>query len=430
MNEVETTTIGSPETRRFKPRLASNLLLWSVLAFCVAGIVWAATTEIDRTIRGTGRVIPSSQLQIVSNLEGGVVDDILIKTGDTVTAGASLIQMSPIIGSSELGSGQASIEALVVKSARLEAEVSGYTPNFVGAGADVERSLYNARQAELRALSGSSAAQVEQARRAVAEAQSVLAARQSQMRQAQSEINLIAPLVEQGYEPRLSLIKIESQLSTARSEVAAASAAVGRANAQIAEAQANYSRQIQDWRSRAANELSQVRAELSARRKTLPALADRLRRTTITAPVAGKINRVMITTRGATAAPGIPLVEIVPSEDNLLIEAMIVPQDIGTVRMNQKATINISAYDSAVYGKMTGKVISISPDAIVNEKTGESFYLVRVRTDNNALITPKGVKLAIGPGMTAEVDLLGDKRTVLSYLFTPVTKVSGDAFRE
>jgi membrane fusion protein, adhesin transport system len=424
--------IGQADTngRRFKPRLASNLLLWGVLGFCVAGIGWAATTEIDRTVRGQGRVIPSSQLQIVSNLEGGVVDDILIKTGDSVSAGTALIQMSPIIGTSELGSGQASIEALVAKSARLEAEVAGTSPVFVGAGADVERTLYNARQAELRSLAATSSAQVEQARRAVSEAQSVMAARQAQVRQAQSEINLIGPLVAQGYEPRLSLVKIESQLATARSEVSAASASVGRANAQIAEAQANYSRQVQDWRSRAANELSQVRAELSARRKTLPALADRVRRTTITAPVAGKINRVMVTTKGATATPGSPLVEIVPSEDNLLIEAMIMPQDIGTVRMNQKATINISAYDSAVYGKMTGKVISISPDAIVNEKTGESFYLVRVRTDTSALVTPKGQKLAIGPGMTAEVDLLGDKRAVLSYLFTPVSKVSGDAFRE
>jgi membrane fusion protein, adhesin transport system len=430
MTEDENKGQSISHGRRFKPRLASNLLLWGVLGFCVAGIAWAATTEIDRTVRGQGRVIPSSQLQIVSNLEGGVVDDILIKTGDSVAAGTALIQMSPIIGTSELGSGQASIEALVTKSARLEAEVSGTSPVFVGAGVDVERALYNARQSELRSLAATSSAQVEQARRAVSEAQSVMAARQAQVRQAQTEINLIGPLVAQGYEPRLSLVKIESQLATARSELSAASAAVGRANAQIAEAQANYSRQVQEWRSRAANELSQVRAELNARRKTLPALADRVRRTTITAPVAGKINRVMVTTKGATATPGSPLVEIVPSEDNLLIEAMIMPQDIGTVRMNQKATVNISAYDSAVYGKMAGKVISISPDAIVNEKTGESFYLVRVRTDTSALVTPKGQKLAIGPGMTAEVDLLGDKRTVLSYLFTPVSKVSGDAFRE
>jgi adhesin transport system membrane fusion protein len=423
--------------KRMRPRLVSNFLLWTVLAFCAAFIIWASLTKIDRTVRGQGRVIPSSQLQVVSNLEGGIVDDILVKTGDTVAAGAPLMQLSPVIGSAELGSGQASVESLLVKVARLEAEITGRSPSFgsynnptMQSQIEVERALYRARQAEISSIRSAANARTEQARRAMAEAQATLAARRSVQRQAQDELGLIRPLVEQGYEPRMTLTKAESQAATASSEVAAASAAVSRSMAAISEANADYARQMQDWRSRAATELATARTELDARRQMLPALTDRVRRTTILAPVAGRINRVFMTTRGSSAAPGSPLVEIVPSEDNLLVEALVNPRDIGTVKIDQPATVSITAYDSGVYGKLKGKVAGISPDAIINERTGESHYLVRVRTSANALVTASGQRLAIGPGMTAEVDLLGDKRTVMSYFFSPVTKMANEAFRE
>jgi membrane fusion protein, adhesin transport system len=423
--------------QRMRPRFASNLLLWTVLAFCAAFIAWAAMTEIDRTVRGQGRVIPSSQLQVVSNLEGGIVDDILVRTGDIVAQGAPLIQMNPVIGSAELGSGQASIAALMAKIARLEGEITGRAPAFgpiAAPGAEsqieIERALYRARQAELSSMSQAARARTEQARRALSEAQSNLSARESVKRQAASEMAILRPLVDQGYEPQMSLIKAESQAATAASEAAAAYSAVGRAQAQLSEANADFMRQSQDWRSRAATELATARADLGARRTMMPALSDRVRRTTITAPLAGRINRVFVTTKGATAAPGSPLVEIVPSEDNLLIEAMVDPKDISSVRMEQKARVSITAYDSAIYGKMDGKVVSISPDAIVEERTGRSHYVVRVRTNQKGLVGPNSNLLPIGPGMTTEVSLLGDKRTVLSYVFNPVTKLANAAFRE
>lgn len=162
----------------------------------------------------------------------------------------------------------------------------------------------------------------------------------------------------------------------------------------------------------------------------LPALTDRLRRTDVTAPVSGRINRVLVTTTGAAVAPGSALVEIVPSNDGLLIEALVSPKDIGSVRLTQPARANITAYDSAVYGSLDALVISISPDAIINEKTGDSFYLVRVKTARTSLDDRRGRPLPIGAGMTAEVDLLGERRLILSYFFSPITKVADDAFRE
>ncbi len=423
--------------RRFAPKLGPNLLLWLVLGFVAVAILWAALTEIDRTVRGTGRIIPSSQLQIISNLEGGIIDAILVKTGQTVKAGDTLVRLDPTETGSELGSGSATVAALIAKVERLEAEISGRAPRFLSSNdtealrqTEIERALYNARMAELSGIRGAAVARINAASRAVSEAESMLASRQAAARATQSELDAVRPLVLNGIEPALSLTKAQGAAQSASSEAAAASAAVARARAGVAEAQASYSQQVQDWKSRSANELTAAKAELSARQSMMPALSDRVDRRTVTAPVNGRINRVLVTTVGGTVQPGSPMVELVPSEDGLLVEAMVSPKDIASVRTGQKAKVSLTAYDSAVYGSLKGRVVAISPDAIVNEKTGESHYLVRVRTSENALKAPSGRKLPIGVGMVADVSLLGDKRTVLSYLLTPITRLSEEAFRE
>jgi adhesin transport system membrane fusion protein len=153
-------------------------------------------------------------------------------------------------------------------------------------------------------------------------------------------------------------------------------------------------------------------------------------RTVLRAPLPGRINRVLVSTVGASVSAGQPLVEIVPSDESLLVETQVLPEDISFVRMGQDARVAITAYDRAVYGALEGEVIGISPDAIAEEKTGRTYYLVRVRTRSNALRGPDGRPMAIGPGMVAEVDLLGDTRTVLQYLLTPLTRMSERAFRE
>ena len=150
----------------------------------------------------------------------------------------------------------------------------------------------------------------------------------------------------------------------------------------------------------------------------------------VKAPLPGRINRVLVTTVGGVVAPGAPLVELVPSEESLLIEVAILPQDIAFVRMNQDAKVNITAYDSSIYGSLEGTVVAISPDAVLNEQTGQSFYTVEVRTRSNALKSRDGRPLPIGSGMVADVSLLGDKRSILSYLFSPITRLGERAFRE
>jgi adhesin transport system membrane fusion protein len=424
-------------TDRIKPRTASNVLLWVVLAAFVSFVIWAAVTELDRTVRGMGRIVASSQLQTVSNLEGGVVEAILVRTGQQVRAGQEIVLLDRTATGSELGSGEAQIGSLAVKIARLQAEVAGRTPVYPAAAnpvianqIQIERSLHASRMAELGSVVNAGQARILQARRAVQEAEAAYQARISAREARANEVRILRPLVERGIEPRLSLSNAESGLAVATSEAASAAATISRAQASISEAVAALNQQRQDWRSLAANELATAQAELSARRSSLPALAERVARTTVKAPLAGTVNRVLVTTVGAAISPGAPLVEIVPSEETLLVETLIRPQDIGTVRMGQKAKVNVTAYDPSVYGGLDGVVTAISPDAVLNERTGESFYTVQVRTNSDALKDKQGKPLQIGTGMVADVSLLGDKRTVLEYILSPLTKLKNTAFRE
>jgi len=423
---------------RVKPRVASTVLLWLIVGFFVIFVIWAALAKLDRTVRGPGRIIATSQLQTVSNLEGGVVLQILARVGQIVKAGEPLVRLDPTQTGAELGSGESSTGSLRVKIARLRAEVLGREPVYpapanaaIAEQIEIERALHAARMQELAALTGAASARGVQAQRAVAESESAYAARVSASAQRKTELDTIAPLVAKGIEPRLSLSQAESAASVAASEAAQASASIARAQAGVAEARATLAQARQDWRARAADELATAQAELAQRMSTIPALRARADRTVVRAPLAGRINRVLVTTIGAAVSPGAPIAEISPSRDSLLVEARLRPEDIARVAIGQKARVNITAYDSSVYGSMDGKVESISPDAIVDEKTDTSYYIVHVRTDERALKDRKtGQLLPIGTGMTAEVNLLGDPRTVLQYILTPITRLGERAFRE
>jgi membrane fusion protein, adhesin transport system len=424
-------------TTKIKPRAASNMLLWLIVAFVVAFFLWAGLTELDRTVRGQGRVVPSSQLQVVSNLEGGVVQDILVHAGQQVRAGDELIRLDRTATGAEYGSGEATLSALTIKIARLEAEVGGREPVYPAVNdpalADqirIEQSLHAARMADLSALTGAGTARISQAERAVAEAEASYQSRASAYQQRRSEARLIRPLVERGIEPRLSLIQAESAADIAQSDMQAASAVIARGRAGIAEARSAVAQARQEWRAQAGTDLATAQAEYSARRRALPALADRAQRTVLRAPLAGRINRVLVTTRGGSIRPGEPVVEIVPSNESLLIEAQVRPADIAFVRIGQAARVAITAYDRSLYGVLEGSVVTISPDATLNERTGESYYTVKVRTNMNFLRDRNGTAMPIGVGMTAEVDLLGDKRTILQYILSPIARLGETALRE
>lgn len=422
---------------RIKPKAVSNLLLWLIGGFVVAFLLWASIVKLDRTVHAPGRVIPSSRLQVLSNYEGGIVSQILVRAGDLVRRGQPLIRLDRTQAGAELGSSEATVGALQTKIARLEAEIAGRSPIYPNAATPeiaeqigIEKSLHSARMSDLASLSSAARAREEQARRAVAEARFVYDARVSARDSALRQLEMMRPLVQRGIEPQLTLIQMENSAAVAGSDAAQALASIARAQSAVAEARASLTQVLGAWRAQAGADLATAQGELAARRQAMPALTAKLNRSTLTAPVDGRVNRVLVSTIGATIGAGQPIVEVVPGADALTVEALVAPKDIASVRIGQHARVNITAYESGVYGGMDGRVVTISPDATVDERTGESHYTVRVSADAQNFRDPEGRRLQIGPGMTADVNLIGDKRSILAYILTPFTRLSEEAFRE
>lgn len=423
---------------RLKEQDFPSLLLFAIVAFTTIMLLWAAIARLDVTITAPGRLIPASQLQILSNLEGGTLAEIRVRPGQTVKKGDLLIRLDPVLRASDAAAGQASLDALNARAQRLSAAATGQAPGLDNPDLKaIDPTIRASEQAlartEASALAGERSmalARAEQARRAVGEAEANLSQRREALRLAEREEAVIRPLVQQGAEPALSLDRASSQRAQAQSAQRAAEAALNRARAALVEAQRGVTAVDLKFRTRAAEELASTQAELAARNEQQPALADRLARTEVRAPMAGVISRLKVTTAGSAVAPGEPLVEMVPAGDKLLVEAKVSPADIGFVQPGQKARVRITAYDYGIYGALDGTVQAVAPDAVVDERSGEVHFLVRVALNNACFPTKSGRCLPLGAGMLAEANLLGPKRSVLSYLLSPITQISDSAFRE
>ena len=422
---------------RIKPSRTSNLLLWLIIGFILVFIAWASFVKLDRTVHAPGRVVPSSRLQVLSNLEGGVISAILVHVGDQVRRGQPLVQLDQTQAGAEFGSSEITVGALNAKIARLQAEIAGREPIYprpttpqAAQQIGIERSLHAARMSDLDSLSAAGAARAAQAERAVAEARSAYASRVTAREAARRQLDLIRPLVERGIEPQLTLVQLESSVAVAGTDAAQALTAIARAQSAVAEARASLAQVRNAWRAQAGTELATAQSEMAARQRGMPALAARLGRATVASSVDGHVNRVLVTTVGSSIGAGQPIVEVVPSADALTVEALVSPKDIASIRIGQRARVNITAYESGVYGGMDGHVLTISPDATVEERTGESHYTVRVRADAQNFRDPEGRRLVIGPGMTADVNLIGDKRSIMAYILTPFTRLREEALRE
>jgi adhesin transport system membrane fusion protein len=424
------------EALKLKEQDFPSLLLFAIVAFTSIMLLWAALARLDVTITAPGRLIPASQLQVLSNLEGGTLAGVMVRPGQRVTKGQLLVKLDPVQRASDAAAGRVNLDALSARAERLAAEASGRTASLDGLGG-IDPTIRASEQAlartEASALAGERAmalARADQARRSVGEAEATLLQRREALSLAQREEAVIRPLVQQGAEPALSLDRASSQRAQAQAALNAAEANLRRAQAALAEAARGVTSVDLKFRNRAAEALASTRAELAARTEQQPALADRLARTEVRAPMAGIISRLRVTTPGAAVAPGEPLVELVPAGDKLLVEARVSPADIGFVQKGQKARVRITAYDYGIYGALDGEVQAVAPDAIVDERTGEVHFVVRVALDTACFPTKSGPCLPLGAGMLAEANLLGPKRSVLSYLLSPLTQISDSAFRE
>src|SRR3990167_867740 len=380
-----------------EPSRAAQYLLYAIAGLLFIGLFWASIAKLDRVTRGEGLFVPSNHLQQVQYLEVGIIKAILVKPGEHVRKGDVLVKVDPTQINAQMNQGEDGYHLLAARVARLEAEASGAPPAFPEAVAraapDIvanERKLDEARAAlDYATQTHSLAAQ---------------------------ELSIVQPLVEKGIEPRLELIRARQRAASAQGDKLRAELAVKGAQSEIDRIKTSYLATV-------ADELAKAKAEMTGVSGELPALRDKVDRTEVRSPIDGVVHRVLVATIGGVVQPGQTIVEVVPAGDTPLVEAKIKPADIGFLHVGQAARVKVSAYDSSTYGALDGKIETISPDAIENEKTGDRTFLITVRLDETALQTRDGA-LPLMSGMAAEVDVLNGKRTVLAYLLKPIDRKS------
>ena len=386
----------------------SHILLWVSFSFVIVAIIWASFAELDEVTRGSGKTTPSSHIQVIQNLEGGILAEILVKEGEIVEKGQPLLQLDAVRFSSSLNENKLKYYELLAATARLSAEVENkpliIPPEVFAIAPEIAENaeqLFDSRRSEFNAGTKFLREQISQRLRSY----SLL----------KEELDMSAPLVEEGAMSRVELLRIKRELNEIKGQLT-------EARNKLAETKISF-------QTKALEELNQTKAELDRTSESTLALEDRLTRTRVLSPVKGIIKQLKVTTVGGVIQPGMDLVEIVPLEDKLLIEAQIRPADIAFLHPGQKAMVKLTAYDFSIYGGLEAELEHISADSIINEEDGESYYIIRLRTNKNYL-EKNGDKLNIIAGMTADVDILTGKKSVLDYILKPILKARDRALRE
>lgn len=418
-----------------KSTLGSRIILWTIVISIFALITWAYFAQIDERVRGEAKVIPARKVQVIQNLEGGIVEAIYIKDGDVVEKDQPLIKLQDVLLSSSRDENKIKIYELKAKIKRLYAEA--YGKDYVVENTndldykhflENEKSLYKSNIKQLQSSLEVIKSQLKQKESELKEARAKVNQLKRSLDFLTKEINIKEPLAKRGVISNVDLIQLKRQQNDSKGELEAVKLSIPRLKASIEEFEKKYSETILGFQNKAKEELNSAEAELKATEKTINALSNRVHRTVVRSPVAGTVKQLFANTIGGVVQPGMDIVEIVPNDDSLLLEAKIKPSDIAFLFVGQEATIKITAYDFSIYGGLKGKVVNISPDTIMEEDK-KIYYLVQIKADKNYL-TFKGKKLPIKVGMVASVDILTGKKTVLDYLLKPILKAKNTALRE
>lgn len=412
-----------------------RLIIWTTLVLLFIFLIWASFSELEEVTRGEGKVVPSSHVQVVQNLEGGIISEILVNVGDTVKKDQLLLRMDETRFSSSFEENRAKYLSNKAKSARLRAESSGTAlvipEDVLRERPDIaarERQLFQSRRMELSSSAEIKRQQTTQRSQEIKELEAKLAELNRTHSLLQKEIDMIKPLVKKGAASDVEVLQLERQASQMEGEIDRIRQEIPRAQSKLRESQVALNELNLNYRNKSNAESNEVLRDLDESASSSVALKDRLDRTAVRSPVDGIVNRVMVKTVGGVVQPGMDLVEIVPMNGNLVVEAKIKPADIAFLRPGQKATIKFTAYDYTIYGTLKAELEHIGADSITDDK-GNSFFLVRLRTDKNYLGTANH-PLPIMPGMITTVDILTGKKTVLSYILKPVLKARYMALKE
>lgn len=418
-----------------EPLRAQTLLRISALLL-LGLLIWAGLAELDEVTRGEGRVVPSSQIQIIQSMDGGVVDAIAVREGQIVKAGELIMQIESTRFESSLRENESQVLALQARAARLRALAEGHAfvlpaeletnaPDIVAR----ERQLYESQRAEVGAQVSIVQQQLSQREHELQETRVQYAQSVRAIDLLSEEIKATEPLVDSGAASPVELLRLKRDLSKLRGERDQASAQISRVQAAIQESRRKMSEVQLAYRNLRGAELTETLAKLASLNAGGTALADRVSKTEIRSPVRGIVKRMLVTTVGGVVQPGREVAEVVPLDDTLVIEARISPKDIAFLHPGQPALVKFTAYDSALYGGLPAKVETIGADTVLVDQgpsRGEAFYIVRVRTIKSSL----GPNLPIIPGMVTEVDITTGRKTLLTYIMKPILRAKAEAFTE
>lgn len=409
-------------------------LIYVILIIFTLLLVWAGLAPIDEVTRGEGKVIPASQLQIIQSTDGGVVRELFVAEGEQVKAGDLLARIDPTRFISSFQETEVRIFALQAKVKRLAALLNDETwqPDEMALLSPEQRAVLQREHAFFRESRDEydqklaiAREQLSQQQRALDEVQAKVRAARQAVRLSSQELRVTRPLLASGAVSKVELLRLERDLAAASGELQRAQADVERQKAAIEESEARIAEVGHTARNRWRTELSDTSAELNGLKEGAVALADRVKSAELRSPVSGTVQRVLYSTEGAVVGPGDAVVEIVPADDRLLVEAKIAPRDIAFLRPGLPAMIKLHAYDFSVYGGIEAEVQHISADTIT-DKRDNTYYLVRAITHEKAL----SEALEVMPGMTAQLDIITGERTVLSYLLKPILRAKDNAMGE
>jgi adhesin transport system membrane fusion protein len=399
-------------------------------------LIWATFTKLDEVTRGMGQVIPSQRVQMIQNLEGGILEEILVQENQIVEKGDILVRINNSMAASQFRDVSGKAREYQASVARLEAGGEGRAfslPEGLEKSdpqiASDQTAIYQARQQQIHSELGVLQSQQQQKQQEIAEMQSRLAQLEKNLELARQQRDIAKPLVDQGVYARVDYLTLERDLSNLQGDIDALRLAIPRARSAAEEIRRRMSQRHAEYKAQSLDELNRRRVELKSLNEMMSAGEDRVTRTDVRSPVRGTVKQLHLNTLGGVVKPGEPIMEVVPlDEARLFIEARVRPADIAFLRPGQKAMIKITAYDFSIFGGLEGVVEAISADTIEDEK-GEHFYKVKLRTQTGTL-NYQGENLPIIPGMVASVDILTGKKSVLSYLLKPILKIKQNALRE
>ena len=432
--------IDPAETERESIQRFGHILLGAILFVVFSFLVWAYFANLDQITRGEGKVIPSSQTQVIQSLDGGQLAEMRIREGDVVEKDQVLLVIDNTTAKFSLSELRQRYFIASAAIARLQAEISGKdNPDQIAFPEDIvrdapdkvaqEKAQFMIRQSQLSSQLRTLQDQIEGRRQDISAINTKISSSAAGLDVANQQLAILIPAVAAGAASRVDLLKAQQEAQNYKSEMANARAQLGSAKAALQEAQSKLQEAVATFKAESSGEIAKQQSDLASVNESMKEANAKVGRTELRSPVKGTVKEIKTRTIGGVIQPAQDIMEIVPIEDSLLIEAQIRPQDRGFIAPNQKAKVKITAYDYSIYGGLDATLEQISADAIENEKK-ELFFRVRLRTDKNFLVGKQGEQLPIIPGMTATVDILTGSKTVLEYLLKPILKARETALTE